>query len=154
MALQEELKAKIIDWIQPIANDLNLELVDIELAGSEDQRILRVVIDKDGGVLLDDCSNISRKVSLILDVEEPFPFRYNLEVSSPGIFRELKKTSELIRFKGKRIKASLSGSVNKKYKFIGTLIEADEETVVIESESQNIKLERSNIKKVQLYPEI
>lgn len=73
----------------PVVSGLGMELYGLELAGGEGQMIVRVYIERDGGVTIDDCAKVSRHLGLLLDVEDPIPGRYALEVSSPGLERPL-----------------------------------------------------------------
>ncbi len=95
---------KIEQLLLPVAEDLNLELVDIEYQREERGWVLRIYLDKDGGINLDDCAQASREFSTLLDVEDIVDTVYNLEVSSPGLERPLKKLADFERFSGKPAK--------------------------------------------------
>ncbi len=87
-----------------VATSEGLELVEVEFHGRGSNAVLRVYIDKPGGVTIDDCQNVSRQMSVILDVEDPIPASYTLEVSSPGLDRKLSKPSDFERFAGSQVK--------------------------------------------------
>ncbi len=91
---------QIADLLQPILDSMGLELVEIEFKKLGRGHLLQIFIDKPGGVTLDDCSDVSRELSVQLDVEDCIPGRYTLEVSSPGLDRPLKKEQDFIRFQG------------------------------------------------------
>ncbi|MBI3599293.1 MAG: ribosome maturation factor RimP, partial [Nitrospinae bacterium] len=93
---------------------------------------LRVFIDKEGGVALDDCQNISSQIERRLDVEDIIPHSYTLEVSSPGIERPLKKLTDYNRFKGKLVKIYLYSPVNNKKSIVGKIIDVVNEVIAIE----------------------
>lgn len=95
---------KIEELIQPIMDDLGLELVDIEYQREQRGWALRFFLDKKGGINLDDCAAASREISTLLDVEDVIPTAYNLEVSSPGLERPLKKLVDFERFVGELVK--------------------------------------------------
>lgn len=95
---------KIEHLIQPILDDLGYELVDIEFQREQRGWTLRIYLDKEGGITLDDCSEASREISTLLDVEDVIASAYQLEVSSPGIERPLKKLSDFDRFAGSPVK--------------------------------------------------
>jgi ribosome maturation factor RimP len=102
--LQESILDKIQRLIDPILRDLDMELVDIEFKRGGKGWILRIFIDKEGGVTLDDCADVSREVGSVLDVEDVIDASYQLEVSSPGIERPLKKLQDYERFAGQMVK--------------------------------------------------
>ena len=95
---------KITELIQPILDDLDLELVDLEYKREQNGWILRFFLDKEGGITLDNCAEASREISSLLDVEDVIQTAYNLEVSSPGIERPLKTKEHFLRFVGESIK--------------------------------------------------
>jgi len=101
-------KVEIVDQIKevalPILDSKGLELVDLEFRKVGHGMVLRLFIDKPGGILLDDCADVSRELSELLDVEEIVPCNYNLEVSSPGINRPLIKPSDYERYTGRLVK--------------------------------------------------
>ncbi len=95
---------KVEELLLPIIEELNLELVDIEYQREERGWVLRIYLDKDGGINLDDCAQASREFSTLLDVEDVIATVYNLEVSSPGLERPLKKLADFERFSGEPVK--------------------------------------------------
>jgi ribosome maturation factor RimP len=90
-----------------VAGSEGLYLVDVELKGGRSNPLLRVYIDKAGGITHADCQNVSEQLSAMLDVEDPFPTSYTLEVSSPGLDRELRKPSDYEHFAGRRARVIL-----------------------------------------------
>jgi ribosome maturation factor RimP len=98
---------KVREIVERVARDLGLEVVEIEFRGGGKARMLRIFIDKEGGVTHDDCANVSNEVSTILDVEDVVPgASYTLEVSSPGLDRKLSKPADFERFTGSLVKLS------------------------------------------------
>jgi ribosome maturation factor RimP len=96
---------KVREIVERVARDLGLEVVEIEFRGGGKARMLRIFIDRDGGVTHDDCANVSNEVSTILDVEDVVPgASYTLEVSSPGLDRKLSKPGDFERFTGSLVK--------------------------------------------------
>jgi ribosome maturation factor RimP len=128
MAHQKEDTCSIVSGIaQPILTAMGLELVDIEFGRVGPDAVLRLFIDKEGGIMLDDCAGFSRELSLILDVEDVIACNYSLEVSSPGLDRPLKKQADYDRFAGRLIKVRtyqpfLDDSGNKRKTFLGKLV--------------------------------
>ncbi len=127
MALhKDDICERVSAIAQPILDALRLELVEIEFKRSGREAILRLFIDKEGGVTLDDCADVSRELSLVLDVEDFIPCAYNLEVSSPGLDRPLKTPADYERFAGRLIKVRTyepfcDDDGNKRKTFLGTL---------------------------------
>lgn len=95
---------KVEQLLLPVIEDLNLELVDVEYQREERGWVLRIYLDKEGGINLDDCAQASREFSTLLDVEDIVDTVYNLEVSSPGLERPLKKLADFERFSGQLAK--------------------------------------------------
>src|SRR5436853_5643010 len=105
-----------------VAASLGVEVVELELRGGGKARMLRIFIDKPGGVTHDDCANLSREVSTILDVEDAVPGgTYTLEVSSPGLDRKLQKAADFERFTGSLVKLMTREPVNNNRHFQGRL---------------------------------
>lgn len=126
------LDPRVSEIIERVVTREGLELVHAELAGGRNS-ILRIYIDKPGGVTLDDCSTVSNRLSLILDVEDPIQHAYTLEVASPGLDRGLYKEADYERFAGLPFHARLSEAIEGQRKFHGTLLglDRDGETVAL-----------------------
>lgn len=136
---------------EPIVDELNMEIVDIEYIKEGPHMYLRIYIDKDGGVNLDDCQKVSEQVSEILDEKDPIQDNYFLEVSSPGIDRPLKNDKDLKRSIGKDVEISLYKAVDGKKKLTGQLLNYDDENIYIKNEdSIESTIERNVISKINL----
>jgi len=151
MAVSKENTCSAIRSIAlPILESMAIELVDIEFGRVGRDAVLRLFIDKEGGVMLDDCANVSRELSAILDVEEVIASAYTLEVSSPGLDRPLKTQGDYDRFAGRLIKIRTyqpqpDDSGNKRKTFLGTLIGLVDGVVkmtLAEGQTASIPLER------------
>jgi ribosome maturation factor RimP len=123
-------KGDVVDQIReaalPILDSLGFELVDLEFRKEGSGMVVRLFIDKPGGILLDDCSAVSHELSELLDVEEIVPCNYNLEVSSPGLNRPLTKPADYDRYVGKLVKVRTYEMVaddagNRRKTFLGQL---------------------------------
>ncbi|MFN0110946.1 MAG: ribosome maturation factor RimP [Blastocatellia bacterium] len=128
---------RISEIVERVTVRENIELVHVEVAGGRNP-ILRIFIDKPGGVTIDDCAMVSHSVSLILDVEDPIPGQYMLEVASPGLDRGLYKESDYERFAGLPAHVKLSEAINGQRNFHGKLIGLDREgetTAILEDEA-------------------
>ncbi|HIE65261.1 MAG: ribosome maturation factor RimP [Nitrospira sp.] len=115
------LTDKIKTIAEPLFHSLGVELYDIEFGGLQRGGLLRITIDKEGGVTLDDCAKASRHLSRALDLEEIITQRYTLEVSSPGLNRPLKKREHFVRVIGKRVKLKTFIPIGEQKVFVGRL---------------------------------
>lgn len=130
-----EVLAKIEALVLPILTDFGMELVDLEFKREGHSWFLRLFIDKPGGVTLDDCADVSRDVSALLEVDDPIASAYRLEVSSPGIDRPLKKPADFTRFAGQLVKLKTRSLLDpderghRRKTFIGELLGLDDSLV-------------------------
>ncbi|HYM11009.1 MAG TPA: ribosome maturation factor RimP [Bryobacterales bacterium] len=114
---------KVAEIAGRVAASEGLEIVEVEYKGGGNNRVLRIFIDKPGGVSHADCETVSHQVGVILDVEDVIPVHYTLEVSSPGLDRKLLKPADYQRFLGKKARVKLRGSIAGRSHFIGRLAE-------------------------------
>src|SRR5438034_9863948 len=110
--MREDLTSKIEEVAQRVAQSEGLEIVEVEVKGGGNQRLVRIAIDKPEGVTHADCETVSQQVGTILDVEDLVPGRYTLEVSSPGVERKLHKPQDYQRFQGKKASITLRDEVD------------------------------------------
>ncbi len=147
---QVDVAARVKELAEPLAVSLGLELVDVEYRQEGGRMVLRLFIDREGGVTLDDCAAVSRELAEILDVEDFIHSRYNLEVSSPGLDRPLKKTEDYQRFTGRLVKIRTfellqDDEGNKRKTFTGELLGLEEGVVRLrlkEGQTAGIPLEK------------
>lgn len=151
MALnKDDIAERVKAAAQPIIESLQLELVEVEYKRTGREAVLRLFVDKQGGVTLDDCVEVSRELSTVLDVEDFIPCEYSLEVSSPGLDRPLKTTADYERFSGRLIKVRTyepypDDSGNRRKTFLGHLDGLRDGHVVMkltEGQTASIPLER------------
>ncbi|MBT4290321.1 MAG: ribosome maturation factor RimP [Deltaproteobacteria bacterium] len=154
MTLSEATLNRLIETLDPILTALNYELVDIRIRKENDQNVLDVKIDKVDGITIDDCAIASRKISLVLDIEDIINFSYTLQVGSPGIFRELKKEKDFVRNMNNRIKVHHYTSKKQNKKTIGILTAYEDNAIIINTDQGNMTLNFDDIKKIQLFPDI
>ena len=138
--------------LEPSIERLGYELTDIELKLGGRSGLLRIYIDKDDGVDIDDCEVVSHQVSAILDVEDPIPGNYTLEVSSPGLDRTLTKPAHFRRFMGEDIKVKLRFPLDGRRNFRGALKSADDEVIEVEVDGESYRLPISTIESARLVP--
>lgn len=137
--------------IMPLIEANNFELWDVEWVKEGANWYLRVYIDKEGGITVDDCELISRAFDEILDKEDYISENYIFEVSSPGLDRPLKKEKDFARSIGKDVEVKLYKAINKEKEFVGILTAYDENTVTIEMDDESeMVFDRSDIAIVRL----
>lgn len=127
-----QVKAKVEKLVAPIVEQLQLELVDIEFVKEGAHWFLRVYIDKDGGVDIEDCGKVSELLSARLDETDPIPQAYYLEVSSPGAEKPLKKPEDVHKAIGKNIHITTYEPIQGEKSFEGRLVSFDNGELVIE----------------------
>jgi len=153
--------------VERVAASSGLEVVEVEMRGGGKARMLRIFIDKPGGVTHEDCSGVSREVGTILDVEDAIPGgAYVLEVSSPGLDRKLTRPAEFERFTGSRVNVTTRQPVNGNRHFQGRLegfqsgrltldvTPPKSKSSAAESELQKLEIELANVEKANLVPEL
>jgi len=132
---------------------MGCELVDVELTGNGPRMTLRVYIDKPGGVTVDDCADVSRQLSAILDVEDPLPGSYMLEVSSPGLDRPLVTADDFRRFIGETVKVQMHQPIAGRKRFKGRLLAASEERLTVEVDGEEFDLVLADVERARLVPQ-
>jgi len=162
MALEIERVQQIAERV---AASSGLELVEVEFRGGGKSRLLRIFIDKPGGVTHEDCANLSREVSTILDGEDVVPGSYLLEVSSPGLDRKLSRPADFERFTGSRVKIMTREPVNGNRHFDGRLQSFQQGRLTLDlaipkkksqpaGTPQLLELTLDNVEKANLVPEL
>lgn len=147
------MQAASLDAIQELALRIveseGLELVDLEFKMGKARGLLRVFVDKAGGVTLSDCENVSRQLSAVLDVKDLIPSAYVLEVSSPGIDRPFRTDRDYERSLGKMVKVQYKVGEQQTETVTGILLEVNEQEIMIQRDKQMQSLRRDDIKRVQ-----
>ncbi|CDF98088.1 ribosome maturation factor RimP [Avibacterium paragallinarum] len=146
------LEEKLSDLLKGSIEDLGCELWGIECQRTGRFLTVRIYIDKEGGVSVDDCADVSRQVSAILDVEDPIADKYNLEVSSPGLDRPLFTLNQYARFIGQEILVHLRMPVLDRRKWQGVLEKIDNDMLTLIVEGQPQVLVFGNIQKANVVP--
>jgi ribosome maturation factor RimP len=144
------LRERLIALIEPLAERLGYELVDLEYASGRTNATVRLFIDQPQGVGLDDCERMSRETSALLDVEDPIPTAYTLEVSSPGFDRVLRTQAHFGRFVGSRIFVELKAPRDGRRRYTGTLLSVDDSGIELEVDRQKVSVPFGEIGKARL----
>jgi ribosome maturation factor RimP len=137
-----------------VAASEGFDLVDVELHGRGPGAVLRIYLDKPGGITLDDCQNVSRQVGTILDVEGLIAARYTLEVSSPGFDRKLSKAADFKRFTGNKVKLQLRNLEGGRKRFQGLLLGIESGRIRMQVEpAETIEIPLEAIERANLVPD-
>jgi ribosome maturation factor RimP len=152
---RKSLETRITELAEQVAASLGLEVVLAEIKGSGNQTIVRMFIDQPSGITLDDCERFSKRLSVSLDVEDWIPFRYVLEVSSPGINRPLVKESDFRRFCGQNAKVQTRLPIESQKHFKGRIIGVTEGRLTLEiAPGKQIGIALTDIEKASLIAEL
>ena len=138
--------------VEPAVSALGFELVGIEYLSQGKHSMLRIYIDSDDGITVDDCAKVSHQVSGVLDVEDPIRGEYTLEISSPGLDRPLFKAADYDRFAGQEIKVRLAQPREGRRNYSGVLLGVRDGEVVLTMDGQEIGLPLADIEKANLVP--
>jgi len=136
--------------VTPILQEMDLELVDIFYRREQGGWILRLIIDRENGVTLDDCTAVSREVSQLLDIEDIIEQVYNLEVSSPGLDRPLKSIGDFQRFTGRKAKVTTREPIQGNQVFIGRINKVEDELIILEVGQQELSIPFSEVARARL----
>ena len=139
--------------LDPAIERLGYELTDLEVRLGGQGGLIRLTIDKPDGIDLDDCEKVSHAMSALLDVEDPVPGNYNLEVSSPGLDRKLTKVEHFQRFEGETLKVTMRFPIEGRRRFRGKLLSSNEENIVVEVDGESHSLPLTMIDTARLVPE-
>ncbi|MBX7257155.1 MAG: ribosome maturation factor RimP [Candidatus Hydrogenedentes bacterium] len=145
-----EIHERAWKTLEPELAQQGYELVEVEVAGGSGRSILRVFIDKEKGITLDDCAAVSQFLGPLLDKEELISGSYVLEVSSPGFDRPVRKPADFGRFAGERIKVKTHLPVEGRKRFAGTLRGFENGAVLVESEGILHRIQIENVHKANL----
>ncbi len=150
----QRASAKLQEIVRNVVEPMGYELVGVEyLTGHEGGNLLRVYIDKEDGILVEDCAAVSHQLSGVLDVEDPVPGQYSLEVSSPGMDRPLFDAKDFERFVGRQVNVRLDASIGGRRKYKGLLLGLEDDQILVEVDGEVYPLFLDQIREARLVPE-
>ncbi len=141
------------ELFEPVVNGMGYDLIEIEYLPNPKHGVLRLYIDKEEGIKVEDCSAVSHQISALIDVEDAVPGQYNLEISSPGMDRPLRRIQDFQRFSGEVVKLKTSMEIDGRRNYKGTLLGVDDDQVVVECEDTEVRLPITAIDKARLVPD-
>ena len=144
------VKKQIADLVQPVLEEMGLELVAVEYASTNRRWVLRLFIDKEGGVTIEDCVSASRELGDLIEVKDIIKHEYVLEVSSPGLNIPLVKETDYIKAIGRKIKVKMIKSIHGQKNFSGYLKDFKQKILSVETEKGIIELVWENVDKANL----
>ena len=149
--MKKSIESTIEELVQPIIDTNNFELVDVEYVKESGEYYLRIFVDKEGGISLNECEVVSRALSEILDVKDPIKDNYYLEVSSPGLDRPLKKDKDFVRYQGRDVEIKLYKPLNGSKQLEGELIGLTEDkNIKVIIDNEEVEFNKKDIALIRL----
>ncbi|MBP3654221.1 MAG: ribosome maturation factor RimP [Oscillospiraceae bacterium] len=146
-----KITEKVWSLAQPVADELGLEIWDVEFVKEAGTQYLRVFLDKEGGVGINDCETFSRTLDPILDEADPVPCSYVFEVGSAGIERELKRPGDFEKFMGEQVSVKLYQAVNGQKNYVGELSAYNNGDITLTVAGKTLELKKSQVAQVKLH---
>lgn len=146
----KEICERVNKLAEPVAKKIGVEIDDVEFVKEGPSYYLRIFIDKDGGIFINDCEEVSRAVDALLDEDEFITVAYILEVSSPGIDKVLKKEKDFIKYKGRDVDVKLYKAIDKQKEFTGELVSLVDDCLTIIIDGKEMKFEYATVSQVRL----
>ncbi|NNJ73330.1 MAG: ribosome maturation factor RimP [Enterobacterales bacterium] len=144
------VEQKLNELVAPTITAMQYEFVGLEYLSGAKPIVLRIYIDHEDGINVDDCALVSRQISAVLDVEDPIKGEYNLEVSSPGLNKPLFRAEHYQSCIGERISLKLRFPIEGRRKYTGQLLAADEQTIEMQVDNQSVELKIVDIEKANM----
>lgn len=148
--IRKEVQRRVEEIADSLLKDEGLELVDLEYRREGRRWVLRLFIDKEGGVTVEDCATVSRELADILDAKDAIPEAYVLEVSSPGLNRRVRKRRDFFRFAGRKVEVRLAALKDGRRKIVGTILGVEGEAVVVAAPEATYTIALENIARATL----
>jgi len=145
--------ANVLKVVEPVVESLGYELVGVEYLSQGREGLLRVYIDSEDGITVEDCQRVSHQLSGVLDVEDVIHGHYSLEISSPGLDRPLFSAEHFERFAGAEVKLRLDAPLDGRRKFRGTLVGVEDGKVRLLVDGEEMRVPLGSIDKANLVPE-
>jgi ribosome maturation factor RimP len=151
--MTSSVRERLVELVEPLLERLGYEMVDLEFAGGRGSAMLRVFIDRETGVGIEDCEAVSREVSALLDVHDPVPTGYRLEVSTPGLDRVLRTPAHYARFAGAQVALELAVPREGRRRYTGRLVQSDANGLELMVDGVAVTLPYREVFRTRLVPE-
>jgi ribosome maturation factor RimP len=145
---------QLVELLGPVVSELGYELWELEYTGQSGNGLLRLYIDSDEGISVEDCERVSRAVSAAMDEADPIASNYTLEVSSPGLDRVLRTSEHFGRYVGGQVRVETRQPVGGRKRFAGKLVEVAGGEITLEVDGGTVSLPVDGIHKARLAPEV
>ncbi|HEX3032142.1 MAG TPA: ribosome maturation factor RimP [Bacillota bacterium] len=146
----KDITQVVEEMVKPIAGELDLEVVEVEFVKEGPNWYLRVFLDKEGGLDIEDCSLVSNRLSTLLDEEDPIPQAYMLEVSSPGLDRPLKTARDFIKYSGRTVRAKTFAPVEGSKELVGRLNGLENGEILVETTKGVHRIPQDKVASIRL----
>ena len=150
MESKEIIRKKVMELAKEATEIAGVELFDVELLGQVRKMIVRVIIDSDKGVGIKDCERVSRQLEALLDIEDPIPGSYTLEVTSPGLDRPLRSIKDFEKFVGRLARVVTKEKIDNQTFFVGRIKAVNGENILLELDNKEIKIPYELISRARL----
>lgn len=151
---RELVRERVIALVEPVLRGEGYELVEVEFTGAARNALLRIYVDKPGGITVDDCASVSHVVSPLLDVDDPIDSAYDLEISSPGLDRPLRRPEDYEKYAGRKVKVKtfgpLPGAADNRKVFPGVLKGFEDGQVVVDVDGTEFRIPHDAVAKANL----
>ena len=147
--IKKNIAGVVTDLVSPVADEMGIILWDVEYVKEGSKKILRITIDSEEGIDINTCEKFHRTIDPMLDEADPIEESYYLEVTSPGIEREIKTDAHIEMCRGEKVEVKLYAPKNNSKLYTGTLLGTNDGKVVIEFNGENIEFEKNEIAKMQ-----
>ena len=147
---QESLHARLLELIEPVASSMGLSIWGLQTPPAHKGGVLRIYVDSGKGVTIDDCAELSRHVNVLLDVEDPMPGPYTLEVSSPGLERPFFTFEQLRPYVGRLLLVNLRTPLQNSKKWKGKLLRLEDHELILQTETQEVHIPWNQVHKARL----
>jgi len=152
--MNETVAERVWKIAEPLVTDEGMEMVDVEFRRESHGTVLRLYLDRDGGVSLDDLTRVSRQVGDLLDVHNAVPGAYTLEVSSPGIDRRLRRADHFERYLGQKVRVRTQAPLDGRRVFVGPLTAVDAEGITVVQDGVPCVIRFAEIAQANYEPEL
>lgn len=150
----DDLKEKVRQFAEPVVAAEGMELIHVECLKMHSRWIIRLFLDKEDGVTLDDCATVSNQVGDIFDINDLIDAQYTLEVSSPGPDRPISRDCDFMKYKGSQVRIKTNSKIDDIKKFHGRLVdfieENDQKVIIVETSGKNYRIPKAEIVKANL----
>jgi ribosome maturation factor RimP len=147
------MREQLMELLEPVVRSQGFELWELEYSPRRGNGLLRLYIDAEAGIDVDDCAKVSHAVSEVLDVADPIPGEYTLEVSSPGLDRVLRSAAHFSRYAGERAQVEMVLPVNGRRKFLGKIVSVTGDDLTLDQDGAPVSLSIHGVSKARLAPE-